>query len=36
VQAATKFITALNVRTAKALGLAVPPGLLAAADQVIE
>src|SRR4029079_16343562 len=36
VQAATKFITALNVRTAKALGLAVPPGLLIAADRVIE
>jgi putative ABC transport system substrate-binding protein len=36
VQAATKFITALNVKTAKALGLAVPPGLLVAADEVIE
>jgi putative ABC transport system substrate-binding protein len=36
VQAATKFVTALNVRTAKALGLAVPPGLLVAADWVIE
>ena len=36
VQAATKFITALNVKTAKALGLAVPPGLLVAADKVIE
>jgi putative tryptophan/tyrosine transport system substrate-binding protein len=36
VQAATKFVTALNVRTAKALGFAVPPGLLVAADQVIE
>jgi putative ABC transport system substrate-binding protein len=36
VQAATKFITALNVKTAKALGLTVPPGLLVAADEVIE
>jgi putative ABC transport system substrate-binding protein len=36
VQAATKFKTALNVKTAKALGLAVPPGLLVAADEVIE
>ena len=36
VQAATKFITTLNVKTAKALGLTVPPGLLVAADEVIE
>ena len=36
VQAATKFVTALNVKTAKALGLAVPPGLLVAADKEIE
>jgi ABC-type uncharacterized transport system substrate-binding protein len=36
VQAATKFVTALNVKTAKALGLPVPPGLLVAADQVVE
>ena len=36
VQTATKFVTALNVKTAKALGLKVPPGLLIAADQVIE
>jgi len=36
VQAATKFVTALNVKTAKALGLTVPPGLLVAADEVIE
>ena len=34
VQATTKFVTALNVKTA--LGLAVPPGLLVAADEVIE
>jgi ABC-type uncharacterized transport system substrate-binding protein len=36
VQGATKFVTALNIKTAKALGLPVPPGLLVAADQVIE
>jgi putative tryptophan/tyrosine transport system substrate-binding protein len=35
-QAATKFETLLNIKTAKALGLAVPAGLLVAADQVIE
>ena len=35
VQAATKFITTFNVKTAKALGLTVPPGLLVAADEVM-
>ena len=36
VQAATKFETALNLKTAKALGLTVPAYLLVAADDVIE
>jgi len=36
VQAATKFITALNVKTAKAIGLTMPPSLIQRAARIIE